>query len=213
MTTTPRLAPRLKQATLATHRAVERLPIMVRLMSPQVAPRDYLDYLLAMAEVYATLETPLLEALGPERRQELGIVPRLPAILQDLARLGVDDQASRSVGPRPFGTSAAVGGIYVLEGSTLGGRVIARHLRRCLGAGLGSTSFLDFHGERASEVWKGFTSGLDRLTAPGRLDADEAVAGAVTAFHCVLETLRAEPERRRAGVLGGACAGAPDAPI
>jgi heme oxygenase len=202
----------LKQATLATHRAVERLPIMARLMSPQVAPRDYLDYLLAMAEVYATMEAGLLDALGPERRQELGIAPRLPAILQDLARLGTDDLALRSAGPRPFAASAALGGIYVLEGSTLGGRVIAKHLRRCLGQDLGPTSFLDFHGERASEVWKGFTSGLDRLTGPGRLDPDEAVAGAVTAFRCVLETLRAEPERRRARVLGSACVGARGVP-
>lgn len=185
---------------------------MARLMSPRVAPRDYLDYLLAMAEVYATLEAPLLDALGPERRQELGIVPRLPAILQDLASLGADDQFFCSAGPRSFGTSAALGGIYVLEGSTLGGRVIARHLRRCLGTGLGPTRFLDFHGERASQVWKGFTSGLDRLTAPGCLDPDAAVAGAVTAFHVVLETLHAEPERRRARVSGGACVGAPGAP-
>lgn len=186
---------------------------MARLMSPQVAPRDYLDYLLAMAEVYATLETPLLDALGPERRQELGVCPRLPAILQDLAGQGADALALRPAGPRSFAASAALGGIYVLEGSTLGGRVIAKHLRRCLGADLGPATFLDFHGERASQVWKGFTSGLDRLTAPGRLDPDEAVAGAVTAFGCVLETLRAEPERRRARVLGGACAGVPGVPI
>ncbi len=83
------------------------------------------------------------------------------------------------------GASLAVGGLYVLEGATLGGRTIARHLRQVLGDALGSATFLDFHGTQTSDVWKQFAAALNQLAAQGTLQPDVVIAGALKVFEQV----------------------------
>ncbi len=75
----------------------------------------------------------------------------------------------------------ALGFRYVIEGSTLGGRVILRQLE-ALGIDTTGLGFLDPHGSRTGEVWRSFVAVLEgELTAlPGALD--EAVSGAVKGF-------------------------------
>jgi heme oxygenase (biliverdin-IX-beta and delta-forming) len=183
--TSERLAVVLRRATAETHQAVERLPLMTRLTSPTVTREDYLEYLQALADVYAALEVSLLDALDEETRNDLGVRRKLPSILEDLAEQGRPRVPRASVQIVPTGSSAALGGLYVLEGATLGGRVIAKHLRRCLGPALGSAGFLDFHGEHSSAAWKRFASILDSLPAHGRMDPAEVVSGACTTFSVV----------------------------
>lgn len=183
--TSARLAVVLRRATAETHHAVERLPLMARLTSPTVTRDDYLDYLHALAEVYAALEGSLLAALDEEIRNDLGVKPKLPAILDDLVEQGQLHVPRASAQVAAAGSGAALGGLYVLEGATLGGRVIAKHLRRCLGPALGSAGFLDFHGEQSSMAWKRFASILDSLPAHGRMDPGEVVSGACTTFSVV----------------------------
>ncbi len=199
-----RLAVLLRHATAETHQAVERLPLMARLTSPSVTREDYLDYLYALADVYDAVEGSLLDALDEEIRNDLGVRPKLPAILEDLAEQGRQHVPRASPPIAPTGSGAALGGLYVLEGATLGGRVIAKHLRRCLGPVLGSAGFLDFHGEHSSAAWKRFASILDSLPAHGRMDPGEVVSGACTTFavvHRMLEgpgagstSVRGDPE-------------------
>ncbi len=184
-----RLAVLLRRATAESHQAVERLPLMARLTSPTVTRDDYLKYLHALADVYAALEGSLLDALDENIRNDLGVRPKLPAILDDLAEQGQPHVSRASALIPPTGSGAALGGLYVLEGATLGGRVIAKHLRRCLGPALGPTAFLDFHGEQASAAWKGFSSGLDNLFADGRVDGAEVIAGARSTFDLIQRML------------------------
>jgi heme oxygenase (biliverdin-IX-beta and delta-forming) len=185
MATTAGLAVTLRRATADIHQAVERLPIMTRLTSPTVTRDDYLEYLRVLADVYSALEATLLASLDKELRNELGLRRKLPAILDDLASHGRAHvpRGPSSIVPREAG--AALGGVYVLEGATLGGRVIAKHLRRCIGPALGPTAFLDFYGQEASASWKRFTGTLDRLAADGLLDPAEVVSGARTTFSLV----------------------------
>jgi heme oxygenase len=97
-------------------------------------------------------------------------------------------------GFEPADLSAAIGGLYVLEGATLGGRVIARHLRRHLGDALIlEGGLLDFHGEGASVAWKRFGSALDALEADGLIGSEPASAAAIQVFDRVYAMLaRAE---------------------
>lgn len=176
------LAVVLRHATAELHAAVERLPLMARLTSTGVTRHDYLDYLMAMARVYGSLEAPCIDTLDERLRHDLGIRPKLPAILVDLMRYGQRQPPTRGDATRPLQADRALGGLYVLEGATLGGRVIARHLRRCLGKTLGSTTFLDFHGEQTSQAWKGFSGVLNRRSEAAELDSREVVLGAIETF-------------------------------
>jgi magnesium chelatase accessory protein len=175
----------LRAATAPTHAAVERLPIMARLTSPAVTAADYCRYLRAMARVYGSLEPPLYAAVGAglslARVDALGLRPKLPALHADLAALGLEPPAPEP-GSAPAELNLALGGLYVLEGATLGGRVIARHLRRRLGEPLIGGTFLDFHGDQSAAAWRRFGRALEALEADGSLSPDQAVLGACTVF-------------------------------
>lgn len=187
------LAIALRRATAGVHTEIEQLPLMSRLTSETATLDDYRCYLRAILAIHAPLEQALYEGLDETVRDRLGVRPKLPALLADLEEQGLTfSMAVLAVAPAPVlpdDLSARVGGLYVLEGATLGGRTIARHLRRLIGEPLGSTRFLDFHGQRASAVWKGFTSALNALNAQHRLVPDRVIAGALTVFAYVHKRL------------------------
>lgn len=186
----------LRLTTAAAHASVERLPPMAVLTSPRVTLADYRGYLQAIARLYGTLEPPHFAALraglppalrsGPDA--DLGLKPKWPVLLAELRFQGLPVPALGEV-PQPEDLSVALGGLYVLEGATLGGRVIARHLRRYLGDVIPAGSLMDFHGDGASAHWKRFGAALDSLTADGLVDPERAVAAALQAFELVRSAL------------------------
>lgn len=61
----------------------------------------------------------------------------------------------------------ALGAAYVVEGSTLGGVLIAREAERRLGIGAGEGgSFFAGHGRETAATWRGFTAALDGYEDP-----------------------------------------------
>ncbi|WP_295393550.1 biliverdin-producing heme oxygenase [uncultured Thiodictyon sp.] len=187
----PRLIVALRLATAPIHAAVERLPAMVRLTGPGVSRVDYCRYLSTMAQVYGTLEPPLYAALGALRAAvpPLGLRPKFPILCADLAAYGLAPPRLARAEQATPDLSTAVGGLYVLEGSTIGGRVVARHLRQCLGDPLLGGGFLDFHGEGASAAWKGFGLALEGLRAQRLVDPEQVIDGALRVFRQVCTLL------------------------
>lgn len=191
------LALRLRRDTAEAHESLERLPLMVSLMSDGATLDDYRRYLLIMVSIYSPLEDRLYGALPADLVERLGVRPKLPALLRDLAEQGEDwtpkPMTSRRHDPfeplTPGNESALVGGLYVLEGATLGGRTVARHLARILGDAFGSGRLLDFHGRRASKVWKHFSHELNALAECGRLEPEGVVRGALATFGYVHRSL------------------------
>lgn len=195
----------LRHATAEGHAAVEQLPIMQALMAPTVTWGDYRLYIERMAPVYGTLEPPLLAGLdaGLAGRPHLrpALRPKLPALLADLDALGLPPPSITT--PEGSGDlSCALGGLYVLEGATLGSRVIARHLRRHLGqegAGdpLGCAAFMGIHddpeGPSASRAWRQFGNALDTLVELGLIAPDRVVASAQGVFERVHQILAGPP--------------------
>ncbi len=187
------LLARLRRATVELHESVERLPLMAALTAPTVTRADYRRYLARMTQVYGTLEPPLFAALDARlaAHPELvpALLPKLPALLVDCRAEGLEVPPTLTPTQRHYELGAALGGLYVLEGATLGGRVIARHLRRQLGNGLGAPAFLDFHGEGTSSGWKAFGVCLERLTGTGVIVPDQVISGACAVFREVYRIL------------------------
>jgi heme oxygenase len=77
-------------------------------------------------------------------------------------------------------TATVLGWLYVAEGSTLGGAVITRMLRR-LDAGLRLESFAPYD-EGPGPMWKDFQSRLQQWTADDDLRAERVVAAGVATF-------------------------------
>lgn len=150
---------KLKEATRSQHEGLESA---VDVMSESLAIDDYTKLLTKFYRFYLPVERELakldLESAG-YRLSERRKVPRLE---EDLEFLGVLETAQKTVEPfsgvpRPGDIAEAFGVLYVLEGATLGGRIIDRHLREHLGVEPGKGgSFFNGYGTRTGEMWKEF---------------------------------------------------------
>ncbi|MCG6943379.1 MAG: biliverdin-producing heme oxygenase [Thiohalocapsa sp.] len=178
LSSTPPLMRRLREHTAPTHRATEALPLMRHVLTDHPTAAGYAEYLAALQGVYLAVEPALYAATPASVITTLGIEPKLPALQQDLqALLGAAPAAppprpapdTRAAvhrllnGPAESRVAAALGGLYVLEGATLGGQVIARHLRAQWPPGVNlPTAFLEFRLEHPGLGWRGFGAALDR---------------------------------------------------
>ena len=106
---------------------------------------------------------------GPRRKLHL--------LAQDLEFFGYDGRAVEAL-PRcrslpPVGNLAeAMGSLYVLEGSTLGGQVISRRLERSLGFRDGhGYAFFRSYGREVSSMWRGFGERLTAVSSPSSQEA------------------------------------------
>ena len=172
----------LATATRPAHDALERSLDLERDLSPA-------NYGLHLRCMHAFLrETEELLA-GDERLAAAGLAldsrRKLPWLERDLDALGLEALEPPETPALPADLHRRIGWAYVLEGSTLGGRVlyrrIAPHLH--LSAKRGA-AFLNGHGEHTGEMWKRFVAALDALPLTSAQSL-ECVAGAREAFAAV----------------------------
>lgn len=167
---------RLRRETRPAHDAVEA---RVRVAAPDVTVDDVRTFLTALWRVHHAIEAQLarvpdLATAVPDlaRRRK---APRLAA---DLAALGVDVTSQPPAAVPSITTLAqALGALYVLEGSTLGGRVIHRHLAATLPeVARTATSFLTVYDDTGA-MWHAFQEHVSHAAAPRDHDAIVATAG------------------------------------
>ena len=126
----------------------------------------------------------------PDLRAFVAPRSRLPHLRRDLAALGRTN-AEQAALPRCAAAAelapsraAAVGSIYVLEGSTLGGQVIARALAGASWVPPGGLAYFNPYQARTGEMWRAFGAWAESEVAERELS--QAVAGAAATF-AVLE--------------------------
>ena len=174
---------RLRAETRPQHDALERV---VDLLDPTLTLGRYRRWLHVLHGFHAPMEraigaVPGWSALGldPVERRRLAW---LEADLTSLGEARAGAFGECSAVPVPITLSGALGALYVLEGSTLGGRVIARHLEATLGLGpLRGARFFAGRGERTGPMWAACRHALERH-AEGGGDVDAMVAGAAGTF-------------------------------
>ena len=116
---------------------------------------------------------------------------KLHALRQDLAAHGISPSDVRlcEVLPQIDSCDQALGALYVLEGSTLGARVLAAQIEKQLGLhnGAGYSFFLGY-GFRTGSMWHEFSDLANRFLAAS---ACEAIAAARSTFSCLHRWLAA----------------------
>lgn len=175
---------RLRSATQADHGALEDGLALLRAPLSHARFVQVLRGFHAFHSVWEPRVAGLIDdepLLAPRRR--------LALLQRDLLALGAEPGA-----PVDFDLgflrdeSAAWGSLYVLEGSTLGGQVIAKALRR--GAAwvpAQGLSYFNPHGRETAALWRGFCDALE--AAAPRLDAEEVVRGARASFRVLHDGL------------------------
>ena len=109
---------------------------------------------------------------------------RLHLLAADLGVLGVSREALAALPLCPLttlqGDAEALGSLYVIEGSSLGGRVIQGNVERCLqGVGRASSSYFNGYGDGTGAMWRLFLKRLDEVPAG---DMEGVSRGATTTF-------------------------------
>jgi heme oxygenase (biliverdin-IX-beta and delta-forming) len=128
---------------------------------------QYIHLLSMFYGYYQALEYIMEQYLTQELIPDIGQRRKSAALLQDIRDLGGNNPARTEPGiPVINSYAGALGAAYVLEGSTLGGVIIAKMIRQQLpelptGKGF---SFFTCYGENASEMWKKFRTYLHALT-------------------------------------------------
>ena len=151
---------RLKQLTHAEHQATEESVDLPACLASQA---DYRRMLERFWGFYGPLEAKL--AMRPEwAGAGVAIEQRLktPALLCDLRALGRSPAAIAGLPrctdlPAADSFASALGCMYVLEGATLGGQIIAREARRALDlTPERGCAFFSSYGAEVGPMWRAF---------------------------------------------------------
>lgn len=179
----------LREATRAAHTQLEkRLALFER-----VRDRESLTaHLKSMASCYLPLENKVFAHPDWAKHDaDVRALRRGDLLGKDLESLGValsDVTAMPDAALPRFATFAeALGGFYVLEGSKLGGQVVARHFKKTLSVPGPSLRFYEGAAEGTGPSWKATCAFLDDYfkvhgDAPARA---EVVAAAVDTFRAM----------------------------
>ncbi len=184
------LAYTLRQSTADAHREVERAPMLKSIFEPGFDFRQYSALLHRWALFFERFD----DTLTPLRLDEYRYTPRLPCVESDLAYLvdRVPPQPPVHVsreGWLPRTLSEQLGAAYVLEGSTLGGRVICKRLADSLGSHARlCTAFYSMRTVR----WPDFRTWLDEAGAASEFDPDAVVAAAGRTFQVLTDHMQGD---------------------
>lgn len=176
----PDIVARLRAATGQAHQRLdERLDIIARL-SDHSSRRTLVARFWGL---HAGAEPALAPALGSVAGLDLVHRSRMAAFAADLAALDLDETAlERCPVDAPAEPGEALGFLYVLEGSSLGGKVIRRAMA-ARGRDLTGLGFLDPYGARTGERWCDLLTVLRRESEGETAGSGDAIVrGGITGF-------------------------------
>ena len=148
---------------------------------------DYVALLKRLLTFHRSFEQAIANPIWAEEWNRIGINlgehSRATLLLDDLSSLsqvngwqGVEVEASSG-----FATFAeALGGLYVIEGSSLGGKVLAPLFRARLGEI--PTRFYESYGRNHPQPWRNLQTALNRFEENAG-NCDEIIAGAAATFN------------------------------
>lgn len=166
----------LQAATAQLHVQVEATPPMAALMSPAVDHDTCIEVLQRLLRIHAGWEeanAARLRALPWPWR------PRAPGLRDDLVALGARPGPRFVPAPVAACDAEAWGMLYVIEGSALGGRLIARHLRAYLPEV--AAAVRHFETSEDGPGWPAFRQAMERAL-PDAGSRDRAATAAQAMF-------------------------------
>jgi len=178
----------LREATRDEHARIERV---LPLLDPRLTHARYTRVVEAFYGFYAPLEPAIARAAAAEGAAlALAQRAKLPLLVTDLRALGATPAEIDAV-PRcrdlPVLDSAshALGILYVIEGATLGGQIIRKHLRDSLEIDATSgAAFFTGYGATTGAMWTCFVDHVNRST---NIDTDAALRAAAHTFQTMTQ--------------------------
>ena len=174
----------LRAATAPSHAALETAPILKKILSPDVSTADLAELLGRLVRVYRPLEARLLDR---EPTTTLAYKRRLPLLIEGLAALDAQPPSADLVIPALDGEASRWGALYVVEGATMGGQLIHRHLA----PHFPPEALKPFvpHGPETGENWRHFVASMEAaLATPEAIE--EAKGSAIDLFRTIHQAMQ-----------------------
>ncbi len=175
----------LKEQTKEAHNQVEEVSYSSNIMDGSLNLKQYTTIIVANYIFNKAVEDvayPLLESIDMADRFEIAARRKTALLKADLSHLGVDVDGVDTFYAQMPSAEIALGYLYVAEGSTLGGAVIARALAKNKNLEtVKAYNFYGCYGDNVGNMWKNFIIAMES-SAP-RLNNNEAIlAGGRSAF-------------------------------
>ena len=176
------LMDRLKTETRAAHADTESVPFNGRMISGQLPLQKYIAQLACLLEVHLALESTIEEshhqAVRQIWREDLAKVPLLRrdlAFFRHTGEVQIDSRARGAISDcvRDINLLATVnpvallGVLYVLEGSTLGGTILRKHLASAFGLEHDGLAYYTPYGNLVMPHWQQFKSRMNEANLNG----------------------------------------------
>jgi len=190
------LSSELKNNTEDIHRQAEK--VMVRWLKRVRSLEDHVDLLNWLYAYYGPLEDRIKTQLSSDNFPDIERRSRADELLLDMEAAGVPLPAPEICRDLPeidtYGK--ALGALYVLEGSTLGGRIIADMLSRQLGSEK-CLSYFNSYGNETAGMWHSFKDLLDSpATLAFKEDIFSSAGSTFLTFKTWIEKHELQPELR-----------------
>ncbi|PZX61290.1 heme oxygenase [Algoriphagus ratkowskyi] len=187
----PHLSPsfllQLKASTSKPHQELENLPISAALLSDDVSRENYILYLDLMYDAIREVEKTLFPVLKNEI-SDLDQRRKLPLLEKDFKNLGYTKDNVCPVFKaleNEISIGFAMGMMYVIEGSSLGGRYIYKHIHKTLGYDLQTgASYFAGYSDQTGILWKQFMTAITNFEVQSQSGKD-IIAGANYTFTAI----------------------------
>lgn len=172
------LSNNIKEATKTAHQQLE--VIVVKKLKAIRSNEDYADLLKHFYVYFNAVEKVIAPFINTEVLPDYKERRNSKYLKQDIETLGYSiENLPEANAPVVQSTIAALGSLYVLEGSIMGGRIIVQMLEK-LGITTG-ISFFSGYGANTGLMWQQFTDVLNKY-APAESDEMEAIDAANATF-------------------------------
>ncbi|QJD96187.1 biliverdin-producing heme oxygenase [Mucilaginibacter robiniae] len=167
------LAEQLKKDTLQNHQQLEKM--LVGRMKAIRSATDYVNLLQLFYSYFGGLETQIAPFINQSNLADYADRRKSEALANDIKALGGQphEKASGTHLPAITNTAEAFAALYVIEGSTLGGKIISKMMAQQLnitdGRGL---TFFSGYGDATESMWTGFKTALNAQAGTPSQQAD-----------------------------------------
>ncbi|WP_026898186.1 biliverdin-producing heme oxygenase [Daejeonella oryzae] len=161
------LSEKLKKETLESHQALEK--VLIQKIKSVNTLEDYSEILNWFYNFYSPIESQVDQYISENILNDYSQRRKSASLAHDIISVnGTLPENPRQTGVQIENVYDALGALYVMEGSTIGGSIISKMISDRLG--LQNKEFLTYfnsYGENTMSMWKSFKESLDQFPATG----------------------------------------------
>lgn len=168
--------------TKPLHDRIEMTPIAKLMAEGKVSPEHYAHYLNILLGIHTALETKALTFKDKWKKYGISIEKRCRTSLlkRDLALLNYDINIQNILPCNNWSFAKVVGGMYVLEGSTMGGQILSKRLDY-----LKAIHYFEGYGKNTMKNWEDFSLFINNYAQENPEQHTQIVNGATTLYETV----------------------------